>query len=80
MHSYEEIKDYVFSDLELERIQYNRGRIVSGTPDQVMEQLIYISSEMDIDEIMVTTMSHSQKDRIRSFELIAEAFGLVVNY
>jgi luciferase family oxidoreductase group 1 len=80
MLSYEEIKDYVFSDLELERIQYNSGRIVSGTPDQVREQLISISSEMDIDEIMVTTMSHSHKDRIRSFELIAEAFGLVVNY
>ncbi len=80
MRSYEEIKDYVFSDSELERIQYNKGRIVSGTPDQVRDQLITISSDMGIDEIMITTMTHSQKDRIRSFELIAEAFHLVVNY
>jgi len=79
MNRYEDIKDYVFSESELERIQYNRGRIVSGTPEQVRDQLISLSAEMGVDEIMITTMTHSQKDRIRSFELIAEVFGLFVN-
>ncbi len=79
MNRYEDIRDYVFSEQELERIQYNRGRIISGTKDQVRDQLISLASEMEVDEIMVTTMTHSQKDRYRSFELIAETMGLIVN-
>jgi luciferase family oxidoreductase group 1 len=76
MIRYEDIKNYVFSESELERIQYNRGRIISGTPDQVRDQLISLAAEMGVDEIMVTTMTHSHKDRLRSFELIAESFEL----
>src|SRR5450432_4627660 len=76
INRYEEIRDYTFSESELERIQNNRGRIVSGTAEQVRDQLISLSVEMGVDEVMVTTMTHSQKDRIRSFELIAEIFGL----
>ncbi len=79
MNRYEDIKDYVFSEQELERIQYNRGRIISGTKEQVRDQLISLASEMEVDEIMVTSMTHSQKDRFRSFELISEAMELIVN-
>ncbi len=79
MNRYEDIRDYVFSDAELERIQFNQGRIVSGTPAQVKKQLDTLAGEMGIDEIMITTMTHSQKDRFRSFELIAETFGLIVS-
>jgi len=79
MNRYEDIKDYTFSDHELKRIEYNRGRIVSGTKEQVRDQLISLASEMEIDEIMITTMTHSQKDRFRSFELIAETMDLIVN-
>ena len=75
MNRYEDIQDYIFKDAELERIRYNRGRIVSGTPEQVRDQLISLAAEMDVDEIMITTMTHSQKDRMRSFELIAEKFS-----
>ncbi|MEJ0082667.1 MAG: hypothetical protein WDM78_17330 [Puia sp.] len=78
MNRFEDIEDYVFSEQELERIQYNRGRIISGTKDQVKEQLISLATEMDVDEIMVTTMTHSQKDRFRSFELISEAMELTI--
>jgi luciferase family oxidoreductase group 1 len=80
MNRYEDIRDYAFSEQELERIQHNRGRIISGTKDQVRDQLIELASKMDVDEIMVTTMTHSQKDRFRSFELIAEAMELMINY
>jgi luciferase family oxidoreductase group 1 len=76
MISYEEIKDYIFSDAELERIKFNQGRIVSGTPEQVRAELSSLAEMMGVDEIMVTTMTHSQKDRFRSFELIAEVFEL----
>jgi luciferase family oxidoreductase group 1 len=77
MSRYEDIEDYVFSDAELEKIQFNKGRIVSGTPARVRKELVSLAEEMDIDEIMITSMTHSQKDRFRSFELIAETFGLI---
>jgi alkanesulfonate monooxygenase SsuD/methylene tetrahydromethanopterin reductase-like flavin-dependent oxidoreductase (luciferase family) len=80
LNRYEDIKDYVFSDAELERIQLNQGRIVSGTPSQVRKQLVSLAGEMDINEIMITTMTHSQKDRFRSFELISEIMGAKVSY
>jgi luciferase family oxidoreductase group 1 len=80
MNRYEDIQDYHFSEQELERIHYNSGRIISGIKEQVRDQLISLATEMDVDEIMVTSMTHSQKDRFRSFELIAEAMGLVVSY
>jgi luciferase family oxidoreductase group 1 len=79
MNRYEDIMDYIFSEQELERIKYNRGRIISGTKDYVRDQLISLATDMGVDEIMVTTMTHSQKDRFRSFELIAEELGLIVN-
>jgi alkanesulfonate monooxygenase SsuD/methylene tetrahydromethanopterin reductase-like flavin-dependent oxidoreductase (luciferase family) len=73
---YEAIKDYRFSQDELERIQHNKGRIISGTPDMVKEQLTRLANDFDVEEIIVATMTYSQVDRVRSFELLAEAFGL----
>ena len=55
---------------------YNSGRIVSGSLEQVKEQLIKLASDFDIDEIVVATMTYSKEDRFRSFELLAEAFEL----
>ena len=78
MSRYEDIRDYVFSAAELERIRYNSGRIISGTPAEVRQQLLDLAKTMGVDEIMATCMTHSQEDRIRSFELLAEAFELRV--
>ena len=74
--NYESIKDYVFSAAELERIHYNSGRVVSGTPVQVKQQLLQLANDFDIDEIMIATMTGNREDRKRSFELIAEVFEL----
>lgn len=40
------------------------------------EQLTKLAIDFDIDEIIVTTMTYSQEDRLRSFELLANAFDL----
>jgi luciferase family oxidoreductase group 1 len=73
---YAAILRYAFSDLELERIRYNNGRVISGTPEQVRNQLAQLAAEFDVDEVIISTMAGSQADRRRSFELIAEAFEL----
>lgn len=78
--SYESIKDYVFTPEELARIKFNNGRAISGTPQQVRQQLEELAEQFDIDEIMVATMTDNPYDRKRSFELLAEAFELKADY
>lgn len=77
MIEYDEIRNYVFSDDEISRIQYNSGRVISGTPDAVKQQMITLADEFGTDEIMVSCMTSRQEDRVRCFELLAEAFALV---
>lgn len=72
----EYIKGYTFSSHELERIRYNSGRVISGTKEQVKEQLTRLANDFGVDEIIVTTMSPDSVLRFRSFELLAEVFGL----
>ncbi len=74
--NYESIRGHVFSDAEKERISYNSGRVVSGTMQQVKEQLFQLAKEFDVDEIIVATMTDSVLNRKRSFELLAQAFEL----
>lgn len=76
MSSADEIAGYRFSPEELFRIQHNKGRIISGTPDSVKAQLSDLAEAFDVEEIILTTMTYSQEDRMHSFQLLAEAFEL----
>jgi luciferase family oxidoreductase group 1 len=72
----ETVKKYHFSAGELERIRYNSGRIISGTAEEVKEQLTNLATNLRSDEIVISTMADSAENRIKSFELISEAFNL----
>ncbi|MBL7932768.1 MAG: LLM class flavin-dependent oxidoreductase [Bacteroidia bacterium] len=72
----EEIAGYQFSPAELERIRQNSGRIISGTKEQVKHLLMKQAKDFGVDEIVVTAMAHNSKARLRSFELLSEAFSL----
>jgi luciferase family oxidoreductase group 1 len=74
--SYDDIKDYQFSPMELQRIHNNRGRLISGTPEGVKEQLTQLANDFGVDEIICSCMTAVREDRLRSFELLAEAFEL----
>lgn len=74
---YEAIQKYVFTQEEIKRINYNSGRIISGTADSVKAQLETLAEEFDVDEIIISTMAGNTADRKRSFELIAQAFELM---
>jgi luciferase family oxidoreductase group 1 len=51
-------------------------RTVIGSPDTVPGQLERIAAEYDADELLVLTMTHDHAARRRSYELLADAFGL----
>jgi alkanesulfonate monooxygenase SsuD/methylene tetrahydromethanopterin reductase-like flavin-dependent oxidoreductase (luciferase family) len=74
--NYESIKKYNFSATENERISYNSGRVISGTKQQVKEQLLGLAEDFDVDEIIAATMTDSLLNRKRSFELLAEVMEL----
>ncbi|MQA79693.1 MAG: MsnO8 family LLM class oxidoreductase [Streptosporangiales bacterium] len=45
-----------------------------GTPDTVTERLRTLQRATDADELLVTTITHDHDDRVRSFELLADAW------
>jgi len=73
---YNDIQAYEFTLQDLDRIRLNSGRAISGTKEQVKEQLTQLANDFGIDEIIVSTMAGNSEDRKRSFELLAEAFEL----
>ena len=73
---YEEIKNYQFSGIEIERLNYNSKRIISGLPGEIKQQLTSLAEAYEVDEIIAVTITYDFKDRLRSYELLAEVFGL----
>lgn len=74
--SYEAIKGYAYSREELARVQYNRLRTITGTPDVVKEKIKQLARTFDVDEVVVATFADTFEDRLRSYELLAEMFLL----
>jgi luciferase family oxidoreductase group 1 len=72
----EEAAGYPYSDAERRRIEFNRRRVVIGTPAAVRERLLELKAATDADELMVITITGDYDSRLRSYELLAEAFAL----
>jgi luciferase family oxidoreductase group 1 len=67
--------DYPYTEMDLLHIRQTRQRRVVGTPAQVKEQLLRMGSDFNVGEILINSPIHDEKARIRSYELIADAFG-----
>jgi luciferase family oxidoreductase group 1 len=74
--SVEEALAYQWSDRELAWLEYQRRRQFVGTPAQVKEGLLGLAEEYGVAEIVVLSICHDFAKRVRSYELLAEAFGL----
>jgi luciferase family oxidoreductase group 1 len=72
----EEARDYPYSVQERAFVEQRLRSAVIGTPSQVREQLESLVQTYDVSELMITTAVHSHADRVRSFELLADAWGL----
>jgi luciferase family oxidoreductase group 1 len=51
-------------------------RYIVGDPEQVRSQLIDMASVLHVDELMIVTITHDHRVRMRSYELLAQAFEL----
>jgi luciferase family oxidoreductase group 1 len=74
--SVEEAEAYPYTEREMDIVRHNRRRVVAGTPGQVRARLLLHAAEYGADEIVVVSITHDVKARVRSYELLAEAFGL----
>jgi luciferase family oxidoreductase group 1 len=51
-------------------------RYIVGDPEQVRSQLVDMASVLHLDELMIVTITHDHRARMRSYELLAQAFGI----
>jgi luciferase family oxidoreductase group 1 len=72
----EEALSYPYSPIDRERISAHRARLFVGTPATVRERLEPLIAATSADEVMITTMIYDHAARRRSYELLAEEFGL----
>jgi luciferase family oxidoreductase group 1 len=70
--------DYPYSEMDRLQLDQIRRRRIVGTPDQVKERLIRMAETFGVEEILLTSPIHDKQARIRSYQLIAEAFGMTI--
>jgi luciferase family oxidoreductase group 1 len=51
-------------------------RYVIGTPARVRDELLRIARELELNELIINTITHDHAARLRSYTLLAEAFEL----
>ena len=74
--SYQSIKSYRYTTDESARVHQNRKRMITGTPDVVKAKIQELAKNLDTEEVVLATFADTVEDRLRSYELIAEAFQL----
>jgi luciferase family oxidoreductase group 1 len=74
--SVEEAEAYPYTPSEQAIVRHAQGRTIAGAPEQVRERVLALAAEYGVDEVVVVTITHDFKARLRSYELLAEAFGL----
>jgi alkanesulfonate monooxygenase SsuD/methylene tetrahydromethanopterin reductase-like flavin-dependent oxidoreductase (luciferase family) len=57
-------------------IDREKPRSIIGTPEVVTERLHALQEQFQADELIVLTVAGSYRARLRSYELLAEAFDL----
>ncbi|GGT04200.1 LLM class flavin-dependent oxidoreductase [Nonomuraea spiralis] len=70
----EEAAAHVWSDADRELVQDRIDTQFVGTPETVAERLRVLRRVTGADELLVTTITHDHTDRVRSYELLAEAW------
>lgn len=67
---------YHYTDAERVQVQSRRTHHIIGGPATVRARLTELLARTEADELMVTSMIHDHQARLRSYELLAEIFGL----
>jgi luciferase family oxidoreductase group 1 len=72
----EEALAYPYTAGERAALREFRSMTISGAPDAVRAQIEAKVRETGADEVMVVSNLHGHAERLRSYELLAQAFGM----
>jgi luciferase family oxidoreductase group 1 len=65
-----------YGDREKLVIDREKPRSIIGTPERVTERMLALQEQFQADELVVLTVAGSYRARLRSYELLADAFQL----
>ena len=65
-----------YTEPEREYLAMVKSRSLHGTPEQVRDRLLAMGEKLDVDDFVVVTITYDFASRLRSYELLAEAFDL----
>lgn len=71
-----EAETYPYSSMERDFVRSWNSDVIHGTADEVRSGLDDLQKRTGADELMLTTYAHDGDIRLRSYELIADAYGL----
>lgn len=74
--SVEEALAYDYAPHEKAQVESHRQGAVIGDPASVKKQIEEIAARYGVDDVSIVTICHDPQARIRSYELVAEAFEL----
>jgi len=72
----DEARDFPYTPQERAYIDYQRAKAIYGTPEQVRDKLLALGKQYGVDEFVVLTVVYDFAARLRSYELLASAFGI----
>lgn len=72
----ETTEQYPYTDEELEKLKAGRAKRVVGNPEQVKRGLSQLAEEYQTNELLLVSPIHDFEARLRSYRLIAQAFGM----
>ncbi|MEU6844723.1 LLM class flavin-dependent oxidoreductase [Streptomyces sp. NPDC046716] len=72
----EEAEAYQFNEMERDFIDSWNSNVIHGTADEVRSGLDDLQKRTGADELMLTANAHTGEIRLRSYELIADAYGM----
>lgn len=76
MPSPEEAMAHVFTPEEQSIVRFYKKLQIVGAPEQVRARIEDVAARTEADEVMIATHAFDPAARVRSYELVAEAFGL----
>lgn len=74
--TYAEAAARKYDERETAYIRSQRARVVLGDPPTVRARLLALAERYAADELMIITITGDYPSRLRSYELLADAFGL----
>jgi len=75
MPSPDEVTGWAMTDIERAHLARVKARAIYGTGEEVARRLHALAAELGVDELAITTATYDPAARVRSYELLAQAWA-----